>query len=345
MLAALHGLVLTATRISGLPVVVYPVLYAWLNQPREAGSRRNAARLATALAVAAFAALGAGLFFLYCQIHFGCWDLYMKTQLLGWGVRPDYFAFFNGDAYQLGVPFWIDGYIDPGWFSRFSSTSLLPAFAGFLVAEILWARSAPDTGWRKRAGIYLAAWLVYYLSVAGTSRLGLVSMSRYALVPEVLLVLCLIHMLSRRVGAAGRVPTWLRLLLAVWALFGFASQVGMHCPLHARPLGRLNRWMSASGRREPADLSHQPAHAGRSPADGNRPFPVRAPCIYSCATRDGAAGRRKSIPGREKRWPNRRGRSLASTPTSRRPAKRSLLICDCPSAISTRSRPPAAFPS
>ena len=42
------------------------------------------------------------------------------------------------------------------------------------------------------------------------------------LVPEVLLVLCLIHMLSRQ---PFRSPTWLRLILTAWALFGFVSQV------------------------------------------------------------------------------------------------------------------------
>ncbi len=38
-LAALHGFVLTATRISGLPIVVWPILYAWLNalERRDAG--------------------------------------------------------------------------------------------------------------------------------------------------------------------------------------------------------------------------------------------------------------------------------------------------------------------
>ena len=67
-LAGLHGLLLTATRITGLPLVVYPVLHAWLNAPREAGRRRNTARLLAALAVGMFAALGAVLFFLYCQV-------------------------------------------------------------------------------------------------------------------------------------------------------------------------------------------------------------------------------------------------------------------------------------
>ncbi len=67
--------------------------------------------------------------------------------------------------------------------------------------------------------------MVYYLSVSGTSHLGLVSMSRYALVPEVLLVLCLIHMLSRQPLAANPPPTWLRLVLAAWVLLGFAGQV------------------------------------------------------------------------------------------------------------------------
>ena len=73
--------------------------------------------------------------------------------------------------------------------------------------------------------MYLAAWLVYYLSVSGTSRLGLVSMARYVLVPEMLLMLCLAHMLSRRSAAVDRLPTWLRIGLAAWVLYGFAAQL------------------------------------------------------------------------------------------------------------------------
>ena len=74
-------------RISGLPIVVWPIFYAWLNAPRGARTRRNTARLLAALAVAHFAALGASLFFLYCYVRFGYWDLYMRTQFLGWDVR------------------------------------------------------------------------------------------------------------------------------------------------------------------------------------------------------------------------------------------------------------------
>ncbi len=138
VLAALHGLVLTATRISGLPVVVYPVLYAWLNQPREAGSRRNAARLATALAVAAFAALGAGLFFLYCQIHFGCWDLYMKTQLLGWGVRRTTSPFSTGTPISSAFRFG-----SMGTSTRAGSVAFPPR---------PFCRPSPASSWRKSCG-------------------------------------------------------------------------------------------------------------------------------------------------------------------------------------------------
>ena len=323
-LAALHGFVLTATRISGLPIVVYPVLHAWLNAPGEgAGGRwKNAVRLLPPLAVAAFAALGVGLFLLFCQVRFGYWDLYMRTQFLGWRVQPDYLAFLERDTYLLLFPTSLDDYLQSGYFSRISTFLLLPVFAAFLVAEYRWARSAPATGWRERAGIYFAAWMVYYLSVSGTSRLGLVSMARYVLVPEELLMLCLIHMLSRT--AVRRAETPADVAPARPGGVGdlrFRRPARMHVPHHARLVGRLSP-------------PHPPAAIGL--------FPL-APPAYTPRRRDGGtAARRKSIPGREKRWPIRRGRSSASTPTLHRPAKQSPPICDCPLAISTPSWRPAA---
>lgn len=158
-------------------------------------------------------------------MRFGYWDLYMRTQFLGWRVQPDYLAFLERDTYLLLFPTSLDDYLQSGYFSRVSTFLLLPVFAAFLVAEYRWVRSAPATGWRERAGTYFAAWMVYYLSVSGTSRLGLVSMVRYVLVPEELLMLCLIHVLSRKPFGARRLPMWLRLGLGAWAIYGFAAQL------------------------------------------------------------------------------------------------------------------------
>jgi hypothetical protein len=237
VLAALHGFVLSATRIVGLPVVVYPVLHAWLNPPRGAPAPRGLVRrLAAALAVAAAAALGGGLFLLYCQCLFGYWDLYMRTQHLGWNVRPDYFVFFHEDAYRWAWPQWKYGFYEPTWFSHMTALLFLPVFAAFLVGEFCLARSALATGgnkgrveaasgWRERAGIYAVAWIIYYISAAGVSRLGMTSMSRYVLGPEVLLALCLVHMVSRRPGAWWRLPIWLWIALGVWAMFGLVYEI------------------------------------------------------------------------------------------------------------------------
>ncbi|MFS8879757.1 mannosyltransferase family protein, partial [Synechococcus sp. H55.11] len=67
LLAGIHGLVMSATRIVGLPVALVPLL------------RLSRPWFWTASAVVL--ALSGGLsFFLYCQLRFGRWDLYLEMQ-------------------------------------------------------------------------------------------------------------------------------------------------------------------------------------------------------------------------------------------------------------------------
>jgi hypothetical protein len=76
-----HGVLMTGTRLIGLPLALCPLL-------RPTAGRGWASRIA----LAAAAALGGLAFFAYCQIAFGRWDRYLRTQAVGWGVVPDYFS-------------------------------------------------------------------------------------------------------------------------------------------------------------------------------------------------------------------------------------------------------------
>src|SRR5206468_12260121 len=44
------------------------------------------------------------LFFVYCQLRWGHWDIYMLTQATGWGITPDYLAVFKLSSYRWLVP-------------------------------------------------------------------------------------------------------------------------------------------------------------------------------------------------------------------------------------------------
>src|SRR2546425_8865439 len=83
--AALHGMLMSATRIVGIPCAASPFVErlcvkGWdtLRQPRQ---WLRAYGSAVALTIAA--SFGAVLFFIYCQLRWGHWDIYMLTQSSG----------------------------------------------------------------------------------------------------------------------------------------------------------------------------------------------------------------------------------------------------------------------
>src|SRR5438270_8092744 len=92
---------MSAARIVGIPCAAYPVVpdvfkkgWGALPQPRQ--WVRN---YGSAVAVTMFSTLGAVAFFVYCQIRWGRWDLYMLTQSAGWIVEPDYLVVFRPSSF------------------------------------------------------------------------------------------------------------------------------------------------------------------------------------------------------------------------------------------------------
>ena len=232
-LAALHGLVMTATRWVGFPLIAYPVVHAWLAAPRGEPWARSLRRLAVPLATAAAAGLGALLYFAYCQLRFGEWDLYMKSNDAGWHTHANYLAILSYTSYKLHWPVWRHGFLDPDWFSRFSVPLYALVLGGFLVLEWRARRAGGGTGLRARAGLYACAVLMFYVSVSAKSDAFMSSMVRLLLPIQALLALALVHHLST--GAAGEAPRrrWVRWPLAAWILLGFVLQLGFaHRFLH-----------------------------------------------------------------------------------------------------------------
>jgi hypothetical protein len=205
-LAALHGVVMTGTRIVGLPLAVCPVVLAAVALLAEKGvsPREWPRRLAPSLALAGLASLGGLLFFGFCQMQYGRWDAYMWTQRTGWGVTPDYLAVFKPEVYRVAVPSWVNGVVNPNDLSRLCVPFTVVLFGVLLLAECRAAKADGGRGWRQRLGLYLAAGLMFYIAVSGLANSYLVSMIRYTFCVHVMLALAVVHLLATARPPAGR---------------------------------------------------------------------------------------------------------------------------------------------
>jgi len=194
ILAAIHGIVMSAARIVGIPCAAYPVVrdvfkngWGALRQPRQ--WVRN---YGSAVAVTMFSTLGAVAFFVYCQIRWGRWDLYMLTQSAGWNVEPDYFAVFRPSSYRWLLP----ALNDPTQMSQMSMTVGALLLAAMGIAELLPAVRR-HTGFSTRIAIYFCAAVIYYVSVGGVASLEMESMLRYEFCVHALIVLAFLHFLRQ----------------------------------------------------------------------------------------------------------------------------------------------------
>ncbi len=218
VLAAAHGICMSATRIVGIPCAALPVLRSVVNEGWK-GLRHPIAWVrqhASAIALMIAATMGAGLFFLYCQIRWGRWDIYMLTQSAGWGITPDYLAVFKPSSYRWFMP----ALNDPTEASQMAMTlgGLLLLGAG--VFEVLSAVRR-RTQWQVRIGFYFCAGLIYFISVSGVACVEMESMLRYEFCVHALMVLAFLHFLRQF-----RTPPALVRVLAM-AVVALAGAVGL----------------------------------------------------------------------------------------------------------------------
>jgi hypothetical protein len=217
VLAAMHGVVMAATRIIGIVCAAFPLVRSafqtgWrgLLKPRK-WLRENL----TAVVLTFLAASGGIAFFVLCQLRWGHWDLYMLTQAAGWGIVPDYFAVVRPESYRWLVP----ALNDPTEMSQLSMTLGAVLFVAIAVYELVPAirrrASLP-----VRAGIYFCAATIYYLSVSGVACVDMESMLRYEFSAYALIVLALLNFLRQ----FRTPPKWVRALgAATVALVGAAG--------------------------------------------------------------------------------------------------------------------------
>ena len=194
LLAAFHGIVMSATRIVGIPCAAFPVVrdvfgkgWGTLRDPRN--WIRN---YGVSVMVMIAATLGAVLFFVYCQARWGRWDMYMLTQSAGWNIEPDYLAVFRPSSYRWLLP----ELSNPTQMSQMSMTFGALFLIAIAIVE-LWPAIRRRSEWTTRIGIYFCAAVIYYVSVSGVASLEMESMLRYEFCVHALIVLAFLHFLRQ----------------------------------------------------------------------------------------------------------------------------------------------------
>jgi len=193
-LAVLHGSLMSATRIVGIPCAAYPVVQTvfrdgWRGLVEVRCWWR---RYATPAGLMVGATLGAGLFFFYCLLRWGRWDMYMLTQQSGWAIIPDYLAVFKPSSYHWLVP----ALNNPTEASQMTMT-----LGGILLLAVILCELLPVVRRRfpgtTRVGFYFCAAVIYYISVSGVASVEMESMLRYEFCVHALIVLAILHFLHQ----------------------------------------------------------------------------------------------------------------------------------------------------
>jgi hypothetical protein len=192
--AAVHGIVMSATRIVGIVCAAFPVVRSvfqtgWrgLLEPRKWLREHG-----PAIAITLVAACGAIAFFVYSQLRWGRWDIYMLTQAAGWGIVPDYLAVFKPGSYRWLVP----ALNNPTEASQISMTVGALLLVAVALCELVPAIRR-RAGLPVRAGIYFCAAAIYYLSVSGVACVDMESMLRYEFAVHALIVLAFLNFLRQ----------------------------------------------------------------------------------------------------------------------------------------------------
>jgi hypothetical protein len=192
--AAAHGIVMSATRIVGIVCAAFPMVRS-LFQTGWRGliePRRWLREHRSAIGITLVAGCGAIGFFVYSQLRWGHWDIYMLTQAAGWGIIPDYLAVFKPSNYSWLVP----ALNDPTEASQLSMTLGAVLLVGVALCELLPAIRR-RAGLPIRAGIYFCAAAIYYLSVSGVACVSMESMLRYEFCVHALIVLAFLNFLCQ----------------------------------------------------------------------------------------------------------------------------------------------------
>ncbi len=201
LIAAAHGCVMTATRIVGLPLALIPGALHLLLSLFQRNSDRPPVwkQIRSTLIPSGIAVMGGLGFFLFCQLSFGDWNLYMELQYYLIGVQANYGAFFQPKTYLLFTESWsqlLTDFSSNEWANPLSQLFVPITLLELILVGGLDAVSSSlrlTQGWRDRFGLHSCAWIMFYISVCGMSRILQRSLIRYSLPIHILLVLATLH--------------------------------------------------------------------------------------------------------------------------------------------------------
>lgn len=208
--AALHGFVISFTRIVSFAAAPYPALTRY--------SRNRPLRSSIApLALGVFAISGTFFYFGFLKQHFGDWGLYFKLEEIGWGNHRQWLAIINPLSYI------------PRFFFEDTRSSInrLSNLSIVLFFYYLWKEEKHRNDTWKRLGLYFTAFFLYFIPITGKAAAEMDSMVRYNLPSTILLALCLGMILPEQSGSFFRDPSTkkIRWGRAFGALVVFAIQV------------------------------------------------------------------------------------------------------------------------
>jgi hypothetical protein len=194
-----HGVLMTATRLGGLPVALCPWLASSIGDglfrsTRDRFEYRSPWFVHLGI-IGMVASLGCFGFFVYCQWQFGAWDIYMQSQQAGWHVSADWLWWLRPVNYFC---FGSTLYPNALWTDDLSRFTVLLTIGMFLLLGCWEYRLAAEheTFWRGRLVFYFAAAVLFFLHAAGVSPILMKSMVRYCLGTHVLLLLAVGHLVA-----------------------------------------------------------------------------------------------------------------------------------------------------
>jgi hypothetical protein len=223
------GILMTASRFVGAPLVIYPLLKSWLHRAETSGygDRWSWKQALPPLIVGGVGVLGALSFFVFCQLRFGQWNVYMKTSEVGWQVHPDYAALFSTRIFHIHWPSLSEPGGDSEYLSRLCVPLILLELVLFLAIEGRRRMTDPAANWRSRAGYYACAALMFYICASGHATRGMSSMVRFALPIQVMFVLAAVHLARDRWEQGWFRSRRAAALFALWCLTSILCQLGM----------------------------------------------------------------------------------------------------------------------
>ena len=155
-------------------------------------ARASFRRYGPAVAVTIGASLGGIGFFFYCLVRWGRWDMYMLTQEAGWAISPDYLAIFKPSSYRWQIP----ALNDPVTMSQMTMAVGALLFLPLAATELLPAVRRRFSS-AVRIGMYLTAFLLFFIAVSGVASVAMESMLRYQFCAHALIVLAFLQFLNQ----------------------------------------------------------------------------------------------------------------------------------------------------